>query len=639
VSLVTLKLGSKLLKKVNDMTNREKLLNINEQIEEIIEKARSLESDYTNLIQRVHPAYHQSAINLLHYLALRSFDIDDLQRRLKNMGFPDLSNIEGHVMKSLLMIKTIINALNGQPLVEKRKGIISIKKGEKLLNKNTKRLFGSKSKKRQTRIMVTLPSTAAEDYSLVNHLIDLGMNSARINCAHDNPEVWGKMIDNIKRANETLKKNCKIMMDLAGPKLRTGAMKPGPPVIHIQSERDQFGRVSKPAKVWIAPPDILPPDDSADGVIPVSQSFIQKIKRGSIIRFIDSRGKKCKINIVKKQGKGKWGMCSDSAFVTTGTELGLSNIKASGVEKNYVGELLEIEQYIILHAKDRLILNSDPIPGEPAQFNEDGTIISDAHISCTLPEIFPDVKKGDPVFLNDGKIEAIVENKTDQALELKITYAKDTGSKLRADKGINFPESNLNISGLTAKDKQDMAFVAANADTVNLSFVNKSEDVKAYFNEIAKYDRKPGLILKIETQKGFKNLPDILLHAMQAYPVGVMIARGDLAIETGWKNFASIQEEILRISEAAYIPVVWATQVLDNLAKKGVPTRSEITDAALAQRAECVMLNKGIYIEKAVRTLDKILRRMQKFQRKKQTMLPRLEDADKLKISHERYDV
>jgi pyruvate kinase len=266
-------------------------------------------------------------------------------------------------------------------------------------------------------------------------------------------------------------------------------------------------------------------------------------------------------------------------------------------------------------------------------------MISEAHISCTLPEIFDDVKQAHPVLMNDGKIEAIIEKVNTDALDLRITYAKDMGSKLKADKGINFPESNLKISGLTAKDREDLAFVAANADTVNLSFVNETNDVEKYFNQIAKYDRRPGLILKIETQKGFKNLPDILLHAMQTYPVGVMIARGDLAIETGWKNFASIQEEIMRISEAAYIPVVWATQVLDNLAKKGIPTRSEITDAALAQRTECVMLNKGTYIEKAVKILDKILRRMQKFQNKKQAILPQLDDADKLMISHEKYDV
>jgi len=126
---------------------------------------------------------------------------------------------------------------------------------------------------------------------------------------------------------------------------------------------------------------------------------------------------------------------------------------------------------------------------------------------------------------------------------------------------------------------------------------------------------------------------------MQNYPIGVMIARGDLAIETGWKNFASIQEEILRICEAAHIPDVWATQVLESLAKKGVPTRSEITDAAMSQRAECVMLNKGVYINKAVKMLDKILRRMQHFQKKKETILPKLSDAGKLMISHDPFDV
>jgi pyruvate kinase len=118
-----------------------------------------------------------------------------------------------------------------------------------------------------------------------------------------------------------------------------------------------------------------------------------------------------------------------------------------------------------------------------------------------------------------------------------------------------------------------------------------------------------------------------------------MTARGDLAIETGWKNFASIQQEIMRICAASHIPNIWATQVLENLAKKGTPSRAEITDAALAQQAECVMLNKGYYIQRAVKMLDKILRRMERFQRKNQRRLPRLENADKLLVSHEVFDV
>lgn len=621
------------------MKKQEKLLIINDQIEEIINKAKVLESDYNDLISKVHPSYKKSALNLVHYHAFRSFNIDELQDKLRYMGLPDLTNIEGHVMKSLLAINTIINSLNGNYITEKRKDIISIKKSEKLLKNNTKQLFGKKSKKRQTRIMVTLPSSAAEDYSLINHLIGLGMNSARINCAHDDTEVWAKMIENINRAKNTLKKNCKIMMDLGGPKIRTGSMKPGPKVIHIKPQRDQLGNVTKPAKVWIAPPDILPPDNSADAVIPVSELLIKKIKRGNTISFTDSRNKKCKIIIERKQGKGKWGICSDSAYLTTETELILKKIKETGKEKNYVGDLLPIEQFITLYPGDNLILHSNPKPGEPAQLDKNGNLIQSAHISCTLPQIFNDVKKGEPVLFDDGKIEGIIEEISGHELLIKILYAKNNGSKLKADKGINLPDSNLNLSGLTEKDKKDMEFVAINADTVNLSFVNDEDDVQQLIDELSKHETSLGIILKIETKKGFKNLPVILLKAMQTIPIGVMIARGDLAIETGWKNFASIQEEIMRISEAAHVPVIWATQVLENLAKKGVPTRSEITDAASAQRTECVMLNKGPYIEKAVKTLHKILQRMQRFQKKKRSILPKLENADKLELSHDSFDV
>ncbi|MCD4820395.1 MAG: hypothetical protein K8S23_17080 [Candidatus Cloacimonetes bacterium] len=621
------------------MKNQKKLSIINDQITKIIKKANLLEKNYYTLISKVHPSYRESALNLAHYLAFRSFDIDEIQNRLRYMGLPDLANIEGHVMKSLLSLKTIINHLMGNRVIEKQKNIISIKKSEKLLRKNTKGLFGYKSKERQTRIMVTLPFSASEDYYLINRLIRLGMNSARINCAHDVPEVWLKMIENIIRAKKSLKKNCKIMMDLGGPKLRTGSMKQGPKIIHINPKHDQVGKIIKPAKVWIAPPDIPPPDGSADAIIPVSELLIEKIKRGNTIRFTDSRNKKCKILITKKQGKGRWGVCSNSAYITTGTELVLNKVKETGKEKNYVGELLPIEQYITLHIGDKLILHSDSKPGEAARYDQAGKLIADAHISCILPEVFNSVKSNEPVFLNDGKIEGIIEKISKDEIQVRITYAKISGSKLRADKGINLPELDLKIGSLTAKDKRDLAFVAKWADVVNLSFINQASDVQEFLKEIEKYNQKPCIILKIETQKGFKNLPKILMCAMKTYPVGVMIARGDLAIETGWKNFASIQGEIMQICEAAHVPVIWATQVLENLAKKGVPTRSEITDAALAQRAECVMLNKGIYIEKAVKTLDKILRRMQRFQKKKHVILPKLEDADKLKLSHDIFDV
>ncbi len=130
-----------------------------------------------------------------------------------------------------------------------------------------------------------------------------------------------------------------------------------------------------------------------------------------------------------------------------------------------------------------------------------------------------------------------------------------------------------------------------------------------------------GVVLKIETRRGFERLPDLLHAAMRSPCHGVMVARGDLAVECGWERLAEVQEEILWIAEAAHMPVIWATQVLERLAKEGHPSRAEITDAAMGVRAECVMLNKGRHLPLAVRTLDDILRRMQQHQQKKRSML------------------
>jgi len=614
------------------MKTRKKLEIIQVQIEKIINQAEKLETEYAESLSAVNPEYRESALNLLHYLAFRSFDIGELQQRLRYLGLPDLANIEGHVMKSLLTIQTIIHLLLDDVDTVTQKNCISIKRSEKLLRKNTKRLFGNKSNKRRTRIMVTLPLMAVEKYQLVNQLMQNGMNSARINCAHDDEPVWTAMIENVKRAGKNVNRKCKIMMDLSGPKLRTGHMQPGPQVVHIKPQRDSLGTVEQPARVWIAPPDVPPPGNDVDAVIPVSEAFIVKIKRGNTLWFTDSRRKKCRMEIIRKQGKGRWAICSDSAYITTGTELVLHKVKETGKEKNYVGELLPSEQFITLHIGDTLLLHSAPLAGEPVRYDSQGNLVNPAHISCTLPEIFQFVKTGEPVFLNDGKIEGVVEKVRRDEIEITITYALASGSKLKADKGINFPETDMALSGLTEKDRDDLPIVARNADVVNLSFVNHASDVKILQQELEKYEASTGIVLKIETRKGFKNLPEILLQAMQTYPVGIMVARGDLAIETGWENFATIQEEIMRLGEAAHIPVIWATQVLESLAKKGVPTRSEITDAALSQRAECVMLNKGPYIEKALKTLNEILVKMQNHQKKRQTMLPRLKNSEGLSL-------
>jgi len=111
---------------------------------------------------------------------------------------------------------------------------------------------------------------------------------------------------------------------------------------------------------------------------------------------------------------------------------------------------------------------------------------------------------------------------------------------------------------------------------------------------------------------------------MRRPPVAVMIARGDLAVEMGFERLAEVQEEILWLCEASHVPAVWATQVLDSLARTGVPSRAEVTDAAASVAAECVMLNKGPHVADAVRALVDILRRMERHRYKKRSIFRKL---------------
>jgi pyruvate kinase len=245
--------------------------------------------------------------------------------------------------------------------------------------------------------------------------------------------------------------------------------------------------------------------------------------------------------------------------------------------------------------------------------------------------VFDDVRSGESIWFDDGKIGGVIEKVERTEVFVRITRARVDGEKLRSDKGINLPESNLRLEALTPQDLEDLSFVAHHADVVELSFANSAQDVELLQQHLARLgNRQPAIVLKIETRRGFENLPEMLLTAMRVPCCGVMIARGDLAVECGFERLAEVQEEILWISEAAHVPVIWATQVLETLAKSGMPSRAEITDAAMGHRAECVMLNKGPHMLSAVRVLDDILRRMQAHQAKRRGLLRELRLAQAL---------
>jgi pyruvate kinase len=438
----------------------------------------------------------KSRSNLLHYMVLRSREMRPLQEVLARQGLSSLGRCEAHTLASLdAVLGVLARLLGARPALPPSAAAPGFDEGFALLDAQARALFGPAPPTRTVRIMVTLPSEAQEDSTLVRELIGQGTNAVRINCAHDGPQAWARMVEHVRRAARESGRRCTIHFDLAGPKLRTGATTP----------------------------------------IPLRQG-------------------------------------------------------------------------------DHLVLTRGPTAASPS----DGP----PRVPCTLPQALERVRAGDHVWFDDGKLGGVVRSVSEEGVLLRITYARKGRRKLLADRGINFPESAIDIKGFTEKDRPDLDVIARHADSVGLSFAQRPADLQAVRQRLDELGiPRAGIVLKIETRRGFEALPRLLLEPVGEHPLGVMIARGDLALEVGYERLAEVQEEMLWLCEAGHVPVIWATQVLESLSKSGMPTRAEITDAAMSQRAECVMLNKGEHVLETVRILDDILKRMEAHQRKKSATL------------------
>lgn len=454
----------------------------------------------------VRAGFSESASNLAAYVALRRRDLRALQRPLMALGLSSLGRLEGRVLPTLVAVKAALAALAGFAPEEGPTPEIFFA-GERRLVERTHEVLGKPVPSRPTAILVTCPTEAAEDPSFMRGLAERSVEAVRINCAHDGPDRWERMIGHARAAERATGHRFKILMDLAGPKIRTGA-------VRLTGERK---RVGKGALLAIVPPG------------------------------------------------------------------GLDRIEAD-------------EDYFA--------------------------------VECTLSEALEAVKVGERVYVDDGKLGAEVERAETWGRLARVTSAPVKGVRLKPEKGLNFPDTHLKVAALTDKDLVDLDFVAAHADGIGFSFVQSAADVEMLQDALA--ERRPNdwqtmsLILKIETSQAVHNLPDIVVRAAGRQPTAIMIARGDLAVEIGFARTAEMQEEILWIGEAADVPVIWATQVLEHLVQKGTPSRGEMTDAAMAARAECVMLNKGPYLFEAIDELDTLLGRMEENQHKKTPQLRRL---------------
>lgn len=582
-------------------------------------------ADYLSAIPEDQQA---SARNLLHYLAFRSHDLRRAQSLLAAQGLSSLGRTESHVRHGLEAVLNVLHTLDGS-LSETLIDTAPLTKdaGEVLLAAHTDALLGPAPEGRTVRIMVTMPGEAGSDYQLVHELVVAGMDCMRINCAHDDTAVWDKMIAHLARANRELHRTCRLSMDIAGPKLRTAPLVPGPQVLKIKPRRDVLGCVARPATVaLVAASRRQPVATPVDALLRLDSEPPASLRPGDTIAFDDARERPRRFRVRACEGGLIIAALDRTAYVLSGTPLRFET--ASGTTTRRVVNVPALSESLRLKKGETLLLTPESCPGRPAVRDDHDRVLMPASIGLTLPEVFRDVLPGEAVWFDDGKIGGMVRAVDGDQIAVEITQARQGGSRLAAGKGVNLPDTNLRLSPLTGKDLEDLAFVARHADLVGYSFVRHAEDIHQLQQRLVELKaERLGIVLKIETRHAFAELPKLLLACMRTGRFGVMIARGDLAVECGFERLAEVQEEILWICEAAHTPVIWATQVLESLAKTGMPSRAEVTDAAMSERAECVMLNKGPFIREAVITLDNILRRMQAHQAKKQAMLRPLQLA------------
>lgn len=247
----------------------------------------------------------------------------------------------------------------------------------------------------------------------------------------------------------------------------------------------------------------------------------------------------------------------------------------------------------ILKTGEIIQLSANPIKDEiPLQFN-----------------LSPFLKKGQRVLLNDGLVELKV-------LEIKgavIVCKVQNEGMISSHKGINVPDSRLTSVSLTEKDMEDGEFALKHrVDFLALSFVQSADDLKKARELIKKYNPQTKIIVKLEKPKAMDNLEEILM-ATDA----VMVARGDLAIETEAVSVPLLQKRIIRLARQYFKPVIVATQMLESMTENPRATRAEVSDVANAifDQADCVMLSgetaSGKYPVEAVKTMASIIHAVQ----------------------------
>jgi pyruvate kinase len=559
-------------------------------------------------VASVLPQHRISAANFACYLGLRSRDIHRLQLELAAAGLSSLGRCEGHVRDTLMRLIAWLAGERGDAPAAGNSDGLDWAKAESLLHANTRALLGPRPPDRHVYIMITAPDAAEADAAWADALLAAGADVLRINGAHESPAEWTRIVATFKARAAVAGKPGRVFVDLPGPKLRVDIRQMERGVLHLPRNKDRLGRTTAPTRLQLVA------QYGTGAQLPVPPEWLPQLRIGDVLALVDAAGRN-RVLTVRTAGPGPViADCDRSLYFTSGLALSWRRGDEE-IACGMSGELPPQPRKLSLAVGDVLVLN------------ESGhTTGADAYaLAFPEPDMLRQVRPGERVVFDDGRIVAVAESAGPDGLRCRVQQTIRSPASLHSGKGVAFPDSALSPGRLAPGDEAALQFALEQADGVGVSFIAAANDV-ALIGERIRSSGRPGfgMILKLETRAALDNLPEILFEAMKYDPVGLMIARGDLAVELSFERLAEMQEELLWFGEACHLPVVWATQVLDSVTHSGLPTRAEVTDAAMAMRAECVMLNKGEHVTTAVKMLADIIRKMEAHQYKKRSLYRRL---------------
>ncbi|MFB3885257.1 MAG: pyruvate kinase [Thermodesulfobacteriota bacterium] len=225
-------------------------------------------------------------------------------------------------------------------------------------------------------------------------------------------------------------------------------------------------------------------------------------------------------------------------------------------------------------------------------------------VSISYPHLPREVRPGDRILLADGTIELRVSRTGDQDIDCRVIM----GGGLTSHKGLNFPTRTILAKAFTKKDRQDLLFGIQNGvDLIGLSFVKEASDIEAVKKVLRRKSAPIGVIAKIERREALDKIDEILLASD-----GIMVARGDLGVETPIEKIPTVQKMLIRKANALGKPVITATQMLRSMVDHNLPTRAEVTDVvnAIYDGTDAIMLSEetaiGRHPIEAVEMMGKI---------------------------------